>query len=399
MNLQIDPEFQTLVPPLKPEEYALLEQSLVKDGFQTSRGKILSWQGIIVDGYNRYGICQKHDLPFETDDLSFPSREAVKNFIIQTQLGRRNLNVDQYAYLRGKRYETEKKTQGAPVENKNARKNKVVNVTTLNPKTVQKIAKETNVSPKTIQNDATFAKAVDTIAKNAEINPQKLLSGEMKATRKEVQVVAKLPPAKQKQVIAKVTKTKSVRQALQEVNKAEFKETPLMPNGKFSLIYVDPPWSLNDNGSRAAPESGLEYKYPTMTIEQLCAMKVPLEEDAVLFLWVPATMLREALQLIDAWGFIYKTHAVWDKGMIGIGHYFRMQHELLFIATHGNIGTSDVKNQSSILHFPRREHSQKPDEVYAIIEKMYPHQKYLELFARNERKGWTSWGNQIDKNL
>src|SRR5262249_23037626 len=96
-----------------------------------------------------------------------------------------------------------------------------------------------------------------------------------------------------------------------------------------------------------------------------------------------------------AWGFEYKTGAVWAKDVIGLGHFVRGQHEHLLIATRGDFPCPLPGNRpSSVIQAPRREHSRKPDEAYELIERMYPELPKIELFARNSRRGWDAWGNQ-----
>jgi N6-adenosine-specific RNA methylase IME4 len=108
--------------------------------------------------------------------------------------------------------------------------------------------------------------------------------------------------------------------------------------------------------------------------------------------------LEEALQVIAAWGFSYKSNVVWVKDKIGLGYLVRNQHELLLIATRGSMPCPLPANRpSSVIAAPRREHSRKPDEAYELIERMYPDLPKLELFARYTRLGWDVWGNETAK--
>jgi N6-adenosine-specific RNA methylase IME4 len=118
-------------------------------------------------------------------------------------------------------------------------------------------------------------------------------------------------------------------------------------------------------------------------------------EDAVLFLWTTLPHLEEAFRVIAAWGFQYKTNLAWVKDKIGLGYFVRNQHELLLVATRGNIPSpAPAARPPSVIMAPRREHSRKPDEAYELIERMYPELPKIELFARSARKGWAAWGNQ-----
>ena len=99
--------------------------------------------------------------------------------------------------------------------------------------------------------------------------------------------------------------------------------------------------------------------------------------------------------MLPAWQFDYRTSMVWVKDQIGMGYYARQQHELLLIAKRGELPVPEERNRpASVIHAPRTEHSVKPARFYELIEAMYPGLSYLELFARNTRPGWTSWGNQ-----
>jgi N6-adenosine-specific RNA methylase IME4 len=116
----------------------------------------------------------------------------------------------------------------------------------------------------------------------------------------------------------------------------------------------------------------------------------------VLFLWANSALLPEAVAVMEAWDFNYKTQAVWVKDKIGMGYYFRQQHELLLVGTRGHLPAPEPEDRpSSLISAPRTAHSTKPVEAYEVIERMYPHLAKVELFARQPRDGWASWGNQL----
>jgi N6-adenosine-specific RNA methylase IME4 len=165
--------------------------------------------------------------------------------------------------------------------------------------------------------------------------------------------------------------------------------------GKFPVIYCDPPWEYDFMGVDAWR---VDNHYPTMTTDQICAEAVSevTTKDAILFLWTTAPKLADAMRVISAWGFTYKTCAIWDKDWTGMGNYFRIQHELLLIATRGEIPPPETDNRpaSIVRHKRSTKHSEKPDVFYDIIEAMYPELPKVELFARRSRKGWKFWGNE-----
>jgi N6-adenosine-specific RNA methylase IME4/ParB-like chromosome segregation protein Spo0J len=175
--------------------------------------------------------------------------------------------------------------------------------------------------------------------------------------------------------------------------------SPLNLGRTYPVILADPPWKFHLYGPDTARVA--ERHYPTMNVQELCAVAVAADlatPDAVLFLWAPTPLLSDALNVMTAWGFEYVTNIVWVKDRIGVGHWVRNQHELLLIGRRGEFPTPEPANRpGSVIEAPRREHSQKPDEAYELIERMYPDLPKLELFARYTRLGWDVWGNETAK--
>jgi len=176
-------------------------------------------------------------------------------------------------------------------------------------------------------------------------------------------------------------------------------ETPELDEnfGRFPIIYSDPPWryELNKAGDRA-----VENHYPTMALEEIKALPVQniAREDCILFLWAPSPKVGEAMEVLTAWGFTYRTKMVWIKDKIGMGIWVCQQHESLLIATMGSPPAPMPGTQpASVIHAPRGQHSVKPDVFYEIIEKLYPDTARIELFLRGKpREGWEGWGNEAD---
>lgn len=167
---------------------------------------------------------------------------------------------------------------------------------------------------------------------------------------------------------------------------------------KYGTIYADPPWAYDNKGTRA----NVEGQYAnTMSVEEICAMPVAAlaADDAHLHLWATNSFLREAFSVIDAWGFEYKSCAVWCKPQIGIGNYWRVSHEFLLLGVRGNAKSFAEHSHRSWLEIDRtKRHSSKPDEFRAIIEKVSPG-PYLELFARQPISGWMVMGDQVEERL
>ncbi len=172
-------------------------------------------------------------------------------------------------------------------------------------------------------------------------------------------------------------------------------ESPNPPTGKYRVIYADPPWKYNDRLTDGYGPA--EFHYPTMTIEELCALPVRemAEDNAVLFLWVTSPFLEDSFKIIRAWGFEYKASFVWDKVGHNYGHYNSVRHEFLLVCTRGSCTPDESTLFDSVQSIPKTDkHSQKPEEFRRIIETLYTEGEKLELFARGDFDGWDCWGNE-----
>jgi len=174
---------------------------------------------------------------------------------------------------------------------------------------------------------------------------------------------------------------------------------------KFKTILADPPWRFQNRTGKMAPEHRRLNRYATLTLQEIKNLPVldVCEETCHLYLWVPNALLREGLEVMTAWGFVYKTNIIWHKVRKdggpdgrGVGFYFRNTTEIVLFGIKGKMRTLDPgRSQVNIIRSQKREHSRKPDELYDIIEECSP-SKYLELFARGKRRGWSQWGNQVE---
>ena len=375
-----------LFPLLGEEELTTLAQDIADNGL---RLPITLHEGMILDGRNRYTACvMANVVPLFVD---FDGDDPVK-FVISTNLHRRHLNESQRAMVAAK---IESMKHGG------SRKDQDANLH-LDSVTRSQAATLLHVSPRTVAN----AKKVE-----REAIPEVVTAVESgKLPVSVAATIAEASPEKQREVIAKDDKkailaaSKEIRKEMTEERRAKRTQQiveavqnnkPLDGSlGTFAVIYADPPWAYDSSESDTRV---VENHYPTMTLEAIRSLAVQkiAHNDAVLFLWTTSPKLKEAFQILDAWGFDYRTCAVWDKEKIGMGYYFRQQHELLLVATRGTIPTPSAEHRpSSVIRSPREEHSRKPECVYDIIEKKYPQLLKIELFARNARPGWSRWGNQ-----
>jgi hypothetical protein len=214
-KLTIDPEFAGLCSALTPEESANLEASIASDG---CRDEIVVWanhKDTILDGHNRYEICDRLGKPFKTTALRFDTREECVEWIVSNQLGRRNLSDEQKSYLRGKRYQSEKRADGGHGDQKSEGKS-------CPPITAERLADEFDVSPRTMKNDAAFAEAVDEIAeKQGPEAKAAILAGESLGKAATIKA-AKLPKAK----MAKAVKTGKLPSTQPEPKNGQQKKDP-----------------------------------------------------------------------------------------------------------------------------------------------------------------------------
>lgn len=224
-QFRIEPQLEKMLPRLTEEEFSQLEKNILSD---SSRIVLVLWreQNVLLDGHNRYRVCLKHNLPYETVSISLPDMDAAQLWMIHEHIGRRNFSGDQKSYWRGKQYELEKKSQHRP-ENNGLKMGPL--------RTREKLAEQHHVSRQTVERDGQFAKAVDAIAKAAGNGAKDaILSGDMKITRQEVQKlseVAQAQPQTAKNVLAQIAaeKPKEAKRIVQEA--ARQMPKPAVNNG------------------------------------------------------------------------------------------------------------------------------------------------------------------------
>lgn len=166
--------------------------------------------------------------------------------------------------------------------------------------------------------------------------------------------------------------------------------------GPFRTILADPAWSYNQAGTLRGTAAG---QYETMPLDAICKMPVEAmaDDDAVLLLWSTNPLLPDALEVIEAWGFTYKTKLTWVKNNHGPGFWLRSRSEDLLIATRGKPPRPTVA-PASVLVADNEGHSRKPRAVYPLAERLGLGPR-LELFARDRRAGWSSWGDQLSRTV
>lgn len=187
---------------------------------------------------------------------------------------------------------------------------------------------------------------------------------------------------------------RQVRQREQRAAIAQY----VPPVGEYSVIVADPPWQYD---ARAEDDTHRgRVGYPTMSTDEVCAMRVPAARDCILFLWVTNSFLADGsgARVVEAWGFEPKTVWTWRKvskggePRLGAGNWGRGGTEHLIVAVKGKPTGHDFAKVANCFDAELREHSRKPDELYKRIELCCPHPAKLEMFAREPRAGWTTSG-------
>lgn len=186
LQLIIDDELRDLIPALTNDEYEQLEQNILEEGIRDS---LIVWNKTIVDGHNRYNIALEHGLNYEIEERDFEDKNEVINWMIDNQLGRRNLSPQQQSYLRGKRYSQEKKSK---VDNLVQFQKDPIGKTFPSESTAETLGKQYGVSDRTIKNDEHFSKGVDNISRYQPELKNEILSGKSDFTNKEVQSFSKI---------------------------------------------------------------------------------------------------------------------------------------------------------------------------------------------------------------
>ena len=163
----------------------------------------------------------------------------------------------------------------------------------------------------------------------------------------------------------------------------------------FGCIYADPPWSYGNQGTRAATDN----HYETMDVAEIAALPVEklAGEKCHLHLWTTNGFLKDAISMLEGWGFEFKSTFIWVKPQLGIGNYWRCSHEILLLGVKGGL-TFPPTNIKSWIEHKRSRHSAKPEAVRQLIEKVSPG-PWLELFGRRAIDGWIVWGNQIERDI
>lgn len=253
-------------------------------------------------------------------------------------------------------------------------------------------AKKTGLSGRTIQHEVQIAQKIAPDVK------EKLRGTPVADSKSDLLKFARMNETDQRAAAGKIAsgEASSARAASNLATAARVRAEPApLPEGPFRVIVADPPWQY-DKRAEDATHRGAN-PYPSMTTDQICALPVGARahDDAVLWLWTTNAFMRDAFRVLDAWGFKEKTILTWVKDRMGMGDWLRGQTEHCLMAVRGKPVVT-LTNQTTVLDARLREHSRKPDEFYALVEKLC-HGSKLEIFAREARAGWDVWGAETAK--
>jgi N6-adenosine-specific RNA methylase IME4 len=381
--LKIDNEFKNLIPPLSKEEYEQLEKNILEFGIQDD---ICTWNGIIIDGHNRYEIACRHGLGYKTSEFIFNDRQEVICWMIDNQVGRRNLADFVKFELKDKKTEIlkEKGKDKMSLGGGDKKSDDYKSGLSIIDKPDNNI-KETHNTQKIIADELKWS--TGKVAQAKIIKDKAPEEVKEKLRNKEITI-------NQAYNTIKYAEKEQKREEKRQENQVKIDNTKDITKleGVYQTILIDPPWDWSDEGDvdqfgRAKPD------YQTMTIDEL--MKLPVgrlsDDNCHLYLWVTNRSLPKAFNLINEWGFRYITCITWVKPSFGMGNYFRGSTEQLLFAVKGS---QPLKRKDVGTHFMAERgkgHSSKPECVYDLIESC-SHSPYLEMFSRKERSNWTMWG-------
>lgn len=390
-------EYANLFPMLSGDTLAMLSADIAEHGI---REPVMLYQGKVLDGRNRCVAANDIGIDVPTRDFVGDDAAALA-FVISTNLHRRHLTESQRASIAARLANMRHGQRADYLADRDANLH-LYEPSAPPPVTSAAAAAMLNVSERSV---ATARKVQEHGAPELVAAVDSGMASVSAAAE-----IAQVPHDQQREIVAKGEKeilaaAKAIRaekavisrgERLQKIDEISRGNTALDTATKYPVIYADPPWRY-ENPPMGAGNRAIENHYPTMTLEEICAMPVAelAADDAMLYLWATAPKLAECLEVVKAWGFEYRTNIVWDKEKIGMGYHARNQHEILLICKRGNIPPPQAGKQPSSVHREARTaHSAKPSFYYEMIEEAYSGLQKIELFCRSPRQGWAVWGNQ-----
>ncbi len=381
MHLRIDEEFKRLIPPLSVDERSALESSLIEHG---CRDPIVTWDGVIVDGHNRYSICTERGIEYKTLPIIFGDRIDAMIWIRRNQVSRRNLTDDQRAMNAAELAELQ-----AEKSRRERAKNARAAVVARNP--IEKPDSVIDVIPKSEREEKPRVRTE--VAKAAGISERKV--SQAQAVKKAAPELAAKVAAGEIPLAAAVREVKRA-EIVQRLESVEAKEVKALA-GEYDVIVIDPPWPMQKIERDVSPYQ-VAFDYPVMQEAELAALKMPAADDCHLWLWTTHKFLPMALRLLDAWGFKYVCTFVWHKPggfqPIGLPQY---NCEFALYARRGSPQFIDTKAFPTCFDAPRGAHSEKPEQFYEVVRRVTAGRR-IDIFNRRAIEGFDVWGNEAASN-
>lgn len=366
-------ELCNLFPVMPQDQFNALVDSIRDNGLLSP---VILHEGKILDGRHRYKACI--NLGIEIKFETYTGEDAL-SYVLAHNLSRRHLDESQRAMIGAKLATL--KGAGRP-KRENPQKSGI---------TAKEAATKMNVGTRLVED----AKKVLSAGSDELI--EAVNSGKVTVTAGAK--IAKLEPEQQIQVVADARPDQAIKKVVRQEKEQALADrtiTQSMTSSEklYGVIYADPPWKFETHSENGMDRSA-DNHYPTMSMFDMLSLSVPAADDCVLFMWATVPMMPEALDLMDAWGFEYKSHICWIKDRIGTGYWTRNKHELLLIGTKGYVPAPAMGTQPpSVIELPLGRHSEKPAFFADMISTLYPTTPKLEMFARIGRMGWDVVGNE-----
>jgi len=359
-----------LFPFASETDFATLVQDISRNGLLEP---IVLLDDAILDGRNRYRACANAGV--EPRFVQYEGNDPL-SFVVSKNLARRHMDESQRSMVAAR-----------IADMRQGQRNDLASIEATSQ---TQAAEMLNVSRSTVQR---AKKVLDS-------GDQDLIAA-VDSGRMPVSVAAKIAgiedPEARKEIINDSRPDQAVKKSARKQKERNLaKKQVSLPTKKYGVIYADPEWkfeTFSDNGM----DRSADNHYPTSSTDDICKRDIPsiAAKDCVLFLWATVPMLPDALKVMEAWGFTYKSQAVWVKNRIGTGYWFRNAHEILLVGTKGKIPAPAPGMQwQSVIQADVGAHSEKPEVFYDLIEEYFPSLPKIELNARKSRDGWDSWGNE-----
>jgi len=378
MGLQAHP-YARLFPPMSDKAFEALRQDLAENG--QHEPIVITADNKILDGMHRYTALARMQAEIKTEVFEGTEAEALA-LVVSKNLHRRHLNGSQRAMVSDKLADMK---QGARTD-----------LASIEAKSQVAAAEMMNVSRSSVQRAGRV---------RAEAEPEIVEAVEAGRMELNTAVQAKDLPAEDQRAIAESDNPKSEvkkrRRAAREKGLAAATAAAGAALGttQYGVIYADPPWRFEPYSRETGMDRAADNYYGTLVTADIAGLDVPgaAHTDCVLYLWATAPMLPDALDVMQAWGFGYKTNMVWSKNKTGTGYWARNKHEHLLIGTRGNVPAPAPGDQpESVAEEKVGIHSAKPAWFRSMIERLYPNVPRLEMFARESADGWDAWGNEVN---